>query len=620
MFKDEKDLTSFINEAEQNQIFDIQAEKSSIWNYNANKQVGQYATLVPAQNNPSNQLATNNFYHYTHQYSKQQDYNPPWQANQEIAAREYINNIAEKNRVMSILKEAKANEDEQFLRMKVAEASDSLSMFHLPQEPVFLPAYMSNLGFQLRNDVAFLTYGTKLSATTALLSAIVAVSIAVGNKVKIQCSKDWFEATAINIIVSALSATRKSVVVERGHKPFNTFLKEKNKDVIKQEKMQIFMKNVLKKEEKELIANARLKMKEATTLKQKYEILKSCAEDSIEGLAVVPQNYSIFLNTFTRIGLLKHFQKNNEQLGVITPEADAINSLLFDKKNDPSFFNKLFNQEMYTQITASKEYSFSKPTLSMLSFIQPNIAKKVYSNKCLCETGASARILPYFEPLNGNNEFSVDFNSIGERYFNDKILSILNLYHNENGLIQYTATLTPEAYNRVKNFESDIANRIISDSHPGSHACLRKLHGYAVRFAWAIHLLYTDNFHETPISLESMNMAIDLCYTLLPHIEYAYNPTGLEAEEAANLIIEFFQKVDLNLGTLTYGYTDSRTIQQRIHKNSKQTKHGLEKLQVLGYVRIIDAGRVKSIVVPHPRLLGRQQNIILDSVIPNVKF
>ncbi len=143
------------------------------------------------------------------------------------------------------------------------------------------------------------------------------------------------------------------------------------------------------------------------------------------------------------------------------------------------------------------------------------------------------------------------------------------------------------------------------DLHPYSHSCLRKLHGYAVRFAWAIHLFYTDDLHESPISLQSMELAIELCYALLQHIEHAYNPAGLAAVSNAEKVLEFFQGINLKIDTLAYGYTDSRTIQQRIHKPAKDVMYALETLNRLNYIDIIDAGTVKNIVVPHPHLLNQ---------------
>ncbi len=598
MFTNEKNLSNLIEQAE------FEKKEATVYNTYSTatpEPMPSNPAIAPAYSQPIRPVSQSHLQAYqTSQYQYAQD--QAWKAK--------VDEVEQLNYVTSVFKAKKKIDDERKIRMTVGLAIDRLQTYFISSDPSFGPYYTGCLPFPLPQALKSIIAGTKFSDLSAWLLWCVCATIATGNKVKIQCDDNWQEVTSLIINVISASGSKKSALINKARKAFNSFIKKRNKNNIKKEEEREFSSKVLKLLEKDYIVQAYETLSLFSSKEEKQEYLKRFAERACDETGIVEKDYAILLEAFTLIGLFKHLTEHFEQVGILTAEADALIALLLGKDKDPSFFNKLHNQEPYTRVTGHKSYKFESPTLSMASLIQPIIANKLYSNKNLRDTGAAARILPYFDPMIMYNLPSHE-DGQSEQIFNDKIINILEKYHDDTDE-KFTASLTKEAYRRVKAFESEVEYSIMPNAHKDSYPTLRKLHGYAVRFAWAIHLFYDDAFHETPITEGDMTMAIEICRHLLPHIHYAYDPAGLQAEETAIKIIEWFKRIDLKIDTIAYGYTDSRTIQQSIHRSAKEVGHALAMLKRFSYVDVIHVGRAKNIVVPHPQLIAHCQTYVLQ--------
>ncbi len=548
-------------------------------------------------------LELNNFQQQSQPASPPYLYPPAHQAS--IQQPLTIEMMSQVNATKRIVREFEKNNDEDSIKNWVAYYQSMLAQKQLPTTPHFSLNANRELSFAVPDEILYLIDGTALSPITALLSALTAVAIACTNKIVIRCDENWVEQTSIMASIFSNSGTRKSNVVAKVRAPFDLYVSSRNQLVIKDNAGLSLVKSFLKNEEQQRIKAKLEQYSSITSKSEKTEFLRKLAAEGVVSTSELIDEYSILLDSCTQSGLLRHLRNNNEQVGVITAEADAINGLLLNSKSDPSLFNKLHNQESYKYISYHKEITLGSPTLSMLNIVQPSIAVKLFSKSNLRETGATARILPYYETIDGINSIgSVGMVQTSGSFFNAKILSILHKYHDyDDGNAKYSATLSPEAYQHVKNFEEEI-KRYVNGMDAYTHACLRKLHGYAVRFAWAIHLLFTDSFHETPISYSSMQMAVELCRMLLPHIEFAQRPSGYEAHENALKVLKFLQHIDLQVDTVKYGYIDSRTIQARVHRTAEQVTNALKILKLYGYVAVFNAGGKSNIVAMHPRIKG----------------
>ncbi len=326
------------------------------------------------------------------------------------------------NHSAKVLRESKKNYSEWQVHNAVSNSRSKLLQTpfssNLPLSPRFEHCFKSPFSDALLSLIA----ETDLSKTSALIVWIVSVSIACGNKVKIRCDEHWIETTSTLFNIVICSGARKSAVAQRAYRLFKSFLKEKNQGIIKDDASKSAAKKVLKLLENENIRNAFFELQGLSSKQARFEFLKSFAKRNSEEVGFSFDEYAILLETCTLSGLMKHLSANSEQVGIITAEADALNSILFKNKSDPSMFNKLNMQEPNRYVTAYKSYNFIRPTLSMLNLIQPNIAQKLYLNENLRETGAAARILPYFDPLCSFDNTASDETCYIDRFLDKKYI------------------------------------------------------------------------------------------------------------------------------------------------------------------------------------------------------
>ncbi len=311
---------------------------------------------------------------------------------------------------------------------------------------------------------------------------------------------------------------------------------------------------------------------------------------------------------FKNYVLIIYLQEQCEACGAITAEGDILTALLLDRKVDPSFFNKLHTQEPYYLKTGTKEIKLQSPSFSMVNFIQPHLASRLYISEKLNGSGASARFLPFFFPLSNTSLYRYQENTTSRKnitLFQSLIKSLMKTYYTQDlNKLKYQVYLNENAKQLVYNFEKDIKQNHLFYLPKEVHPALSKLHGHAVRLAWCIHVLYVQNDlpHNYPIQEAAMQDAISLCYVLLEHIKYAYNPAGLQAHDNAVKILENLKNINCSIDNeiLHHGWIDSRTIQQRTHIKAKDVGNALSYLEKYNLVRIVDNGKAKNIVVVHP--------------------
>ncbi len=513
--------------------------------------------------------------------------------------------IEERNRIYRAFKESEKINNENAIINAVTLAQAELHKKACPKHltPNLAVNYKKYQHFS--NLVEDIAQGTSFSHLTILLGIFVQIAIALSNKVKIHVDDTWTETTACYIGVFSLPGTKKTNIINKLRMPFDTFYNYVNKDYIKDPKSRQQAKKILKKIEEEDFKVLYKTYKQLSQAEKKEFLNDICQKGSNMNHEFIKE-YTILLDSCTISGLGNHLTNNNEQVGVITPEPDAFFALLL-KNPEPSLFNKMFNQEAYVYSSGTRKVNLSSPTCSIFAMVQPLIAKKIYTNTRLCETGAAARILPCFDFVLSEQSVNQDLykrNYSHYNFFCEKLQNLLSKYHLSTSTTCHKVTVSSEAEQLVKEYEHHLKHTIIPRSHLNSHSCLRKLHGYCVRFSLFINiLLYEDYECKKSITSEAMMLAIEVCNDIIPHIDYAYNPVSLQAEENASKIITYLTNIDLKIDTLNKGYIESRTIQQGTRINSEEVKYALSVLERQGFLTVINTGRKSNIVVPHMQVL-----------------
>ncbi len=516
--------------------------------------------------------------------------------------------MEEYNKAIKIANKYDKNIQEQQLKDIIAQVQCALSahpIFLMATTPpmsdakVKAPVILANLSKQLTNSTNFDQIGI-------LLQILGVTAIATHGRIIIDCGT-WSESTALHIVHFAEAGTRKSSVISFLRSPFeeyarhfNTLLDEKTSEIKALQKVKKITNKALDKQLLEIINKNGINPDSL----QKMKNMALEQGEKISSFDIPKHNkFEVIVDSVSPAGLRKILLTQGEACGVITAESDFLDKILLKTSGDSKFFNKLYTQEPYVVSSTREHQALNHPSLSMVNFVQLSIAYKLFSCDKLNNLGVTGRFLPFFSHVPPKHTC----NAITEQQYtaeiNKKIKKLLNLYYTQDGNAKrHTVLLERDAVSLIRQFENEVSSSIIPNMPNQAHPGLRKLHGQAVRIAWAIHAWNYDIPHQYPITTEEAAQAINICRYLLPHIRYAYDPRELQAHGNAIKIITNLQNINTSLGNkeLLKGYITSRTIQQRTHIKAEQVNNALQLLERHGWLRIIDNGKQSNIAVLHP--------------------
>jgi len=323
----------------------------------------------------------------------------------------------------------------------------------------------------------------------------------------------------------------------------------------------------------------------------------------------IPTNHDVIvlIDKVTTYQLGKILEKQGGHICCITPEGSIFKGSLISKDAAPELFNRLHMQEPYNFENRNTSISLKKPGMNIIALVQEEIAKSIFGNNALSELGVCARFLPYLYKYTDNDISSIshqwyDFRECKDIY-NNMIIRLLRLYYTQDSNAErYTVRLEDDAIDEIHKFENYIKNDIIPYSYEKAIPALRKLHGHALRIAFAIHVINNENPYASPILKSEVDLACDICECLLPYIDYVYNPMGLQAYADAVKIIDCLHQINTLHGydNAYDGNIDSRAIQQRSPLDKPRTENALRRLSSQNILRIVDWGASNKRIIVHP--------------------
>lgn len=509
-------------------------------------------------------------------------------------------------------KEALKTYNEQELMWAIQKAIYDFRFYPLllPQGPPLpnIPLCLQNSQvYEVANNFA----STNHQPIGVLFQILGAISIATHGRVDIQVDDGWVESTSLMIVQANKPGTQKSRLISQLRKPFDDFLDAKQGELEKELPSDAtkLLKSTLDKKLRAKLA--KIIDENGITpeqVKRCYEEAKNQTQataDFDKTLNIVMPR--VLVDTTSPYSLCKILSEQGESCGCLTAEGDLINSLLLKKNRNIAFVNKLYNQEPYETSTARNNLSLKHPAFSMVNFIQPSLMTKLFTDSELNELGTTARLLPFFHGQGPFQQRCSPFSfSRASSLYRNAIERLLSLYHSQDtNATRYKVGLEVSAIEELEKFRQEVSFYLQGVNDRKSESAYRKLHGQAVRLAWAIHAWNYDQPHTTPITRKEIEQAIHLCRILAMHIGYAYSPTGLQAYEDAIKIIQNLKKVNFPMrnGSLGQEYTDSRTIQSRTHVKAEQVNNALELLHNCNWIRIIDNGKRSNIIIRNPYLV-----------------
>lgn len=457
------------------------------------------------------------------------------------------------------------------------------------------------------------------SFPTALM-ALSCISTTFQGKITIQGDTTWSELTPVWVVCGAPSGYGKSLMTRKLRNPFDDFnkkIKEQYNFINMSENKELLL-NKIKENKKELIENV-FKESKGTLSSDNIVYLRRSLEEQDKIREEINNNFTqknnsiAFIDDISSKAFCKLLQENGEVGAIISCEGTMLNRV--QNKTDITPIVKCYNQEGGSYQINRNIVELTSPFLGMTIFTQPKPAIEFLKNQSLIEAGLCGRILPYCvfdqESLEVDSirlDAEMIMLSLGK--YNDKILSLLELYSNTNIKPQsITIGVDASAYGSIKNFQNEI-NAKQHEYPKQMQPWLSKAHGHALRLALCIHAWNKSIPHESEITAREMLQAIALIKTLMDHLSFIYSPHGYKAYINANKIIKSLLSVTNVVDILDNGIT-SRTIQQRTGINKEEVNNALRILELCGYLAIYDDGGPNFTVVLHNYFYSRYDNPML---------
>lgn len=458
-----------------------------------------------------------------------------------------------------------------------------------------------NIPSDIKKQVEFLahSYGTDyLGSIKLLLSAI---SMAIWGRMSINPTALWNEPGILQTIAIGESGTMKSSLLKIIAQPFKRFEQDRavpeehrNFSRARQKAGKDFVREMQKRKLRETIKVA-VHSDPTTALELLGQFANESAEFQIDACKKLNSTVQVaprlMLDSITPMALAKHLQEHGECANIMSAEADFIKKFILDPSADIGLTLRGATQEQYVRPSGNttKEIRLEHPAINILVMSQYSIAEKLYRNENLNDVGLTARFMPHFfvsyPPLTEPDATAME-------EYNSKIRTLLDIYYtNESQAERYTVELTRGAIDILDEFKKEI-NRIIENkTMPASaNPWLRKACGLSLRYALAYHAWRCTMPHEYYITKDEMRVGIDIIVDSLPHVEFAFSPTGLCAANTARKIIDSIGNRPEDERLKLEQVWNSTLIQQRIGRKSIEVNNALNLLEKLNWIILHDDG------------------------------
>lgn len=460
---------------------------------------------------------------------------------------------------------------------------------------------------------------SEFDSTPILLKLLGCISIALCGRYVVQVDAEWAEPGCLYIVVAAESGSRKSAVIGTIKRPFDQYFGELTLEHEAQSakfNQDNRHANTLKRRVVSFLISSHLKnsSEDGIYIGDPNEAL-SDIQNTIDGMdqlvegtkpkfSTAPQ---IFMSITSRVSAGEEMSKQGENASVCEAEGSFFEGEIAHKSTHPGLYLKAYDMERYDYSSKNVgKISLQKPTMSIVTFVQPDVLMKFYSNKNLKTRGLNARFLPFFaskpSTLSRQRSASPSLKPGAMRAYSAKITEMLkrNYTQDKNRVIR-TVSVTPEAYDLVKTYEQDMKQYVASPEYLHMSSFLAKAHGAVVRLALCVHAWNNPEPELSPITREEMEAAISLMDVIIEHANIAFTPERSQACVDAQEIIAWIRRCDW---TDTIPVFQAHDAMNAISGLNKQRCHAaLDLLEQHDYIRqYFEAGRDR-ICVLNPQLV-----------------
>ena len=588
--------------------------------------MSSHKTLILKQKRTN--LMNNNPNLYPNQYyiaqdSQQNNYSTIINSQQvaQLENQMIIDQMKKYNDTAKVINEFSKNKLNEIRKNQLIQKQIELSYKKITKIDMF-PVYRYNSKIELPSKIVNTMKNihklTKLDQVGIVCALLGTASIGTQGRVIVKLHENWKEPAIDMHVQVAPSGCNKTALNRILRNPIDKYSEYKNR---------LRNENILRTKEKTRITIKTAEKSAMQIVKSKIKDLCSNGETMLEiGIDNIESELNQAIDHATNISLrlkknIEYDQSNvilliddatpyktamllqdqGECLGVITAEGSILKSSIISSKGAPKLFLHAHTQEPY--VYPHGNIQLLHPSLPMINFVQPNIAKELYTDKNTEGQGVTERFVPYCHSTSRNIESDDIVPDNAFDIYKLKIIKLLELYHTQNRHAKkYFVSVNPDALALVIKFQQEIKDEIIPSMPKEAESCLLKAHGQAVRFAWDIHAWNYDEPHKFEITLTEMQQAIEIVRNIFNHIYYFYDPCGLQAYSAALKIIETILRISDNNEKwfiLNEGQ-NSTWIQQRIGLKSKEANNALRLLENHNYLAIYDDGSNNLKFTLHP--------------------
>ncbi|MCD7937792.1 MAG: DUF3987 domain-containing protein [Tannerellaceae bacterium] len=421
------------------------------------------------------------------------------------------------------------------------------------------------------------------------ISDLSVLSSSVAGNFKVKPKNDWEEPMNVFAINIARPSERKSPVCKESTKPLYDFMKEEN-GRRKPEIAEYRAKKKILTGKIETTKNALTKGKNPNGYTEQDLI---DLESELEALDEVNE-LELVLDDVTPEALTRALRRNNERIAIISAEGGIFGMLAGRYTSNPNLdlFLKGYSGEPYSSHrVGSGNISLEHPLLTMYLSVQPQVVKEAMENDEFRGRGFLARFL-YSMPESpvGHRRYRTEpINPQVRQAYHDLIYRLLQLPYLGEGE-ERTIQFSPEADKLFEDFvnwvEGQLNDELEEIEDWGGKFC-----GQVARIAGLIHIGKCGDPHNTLVSAETMDGAIQIGKYFLAHSRRVFEMTGgadpPEVKDAKYIIkrLGLADKNDRNDRIASLSKREVLRAYQKF-KSLDELEPGLKILMDYGYIRI----------------------------------
>lgn len=423
---------------------------------------------------------------------------------------------------------------------------------------------------------------------------------------KVSPFEGWEEPVNIYTLIALPPANHKSIVLARCKEPLVEWEQEQEK--IFRSKIKQHLSE--RKTQEKIIEGLRTKAAKIEDLNEQQRLIHeiTAKESALEETPAAPQ---LFVNDVTPESLTTILSEQNGRLAIFSDEGGVLETLGGLYSNGAANVDILLKGIDGGEIRVRrKDKSISlNPYLTMVLAVQPIIIQNLISKQAYIGNGMVERFL-YVLPHSKLGYRTHDKPALRKELrstYSAKIKAFLNEISCEK-----IFTLTPEAKNAWKQFQSEIEIELRPDGKLGNcQGWGGKICGFALRIAGLLHVA-EHGIRLNEINSQTMNHAIAISELLIPHTIAAFGLMAMdEATEDAKWLWEWI----LARGQLTFTKSEilMRTRNKKLGKAERLNRalKILKERNLLSDAATLPTKKPTSLYHVHPLALAKTTSEIL---------